>query len=245
MSRATTARVLVRLAAKDIRLGAVYLWAIVPVYLGYGAALFLATGAYYLVNGIFAFGLVVGLVLLDSRFRGDLLLLSLPVTRRAVVLGRYLTAAVLLLIGAVLCFAYAQLLDFLLPLERSAPTLRETLRGIGPYAGATVLFVSVFFPLFYRLGLGRALYALAAVLLAAVAVSAGVHALVWRAGQGTFAGYSSAVLLQAFAREVADARTGGSAPGAGLRALLWAVGLAAALGISVLLSVRAYERREL
>ena len=245
MSSVSTARALLGLAVKDLRLGAVYLWAIVPVYLGYGAALFLATGAYYLVNGVFVFGLVVGLVLLDARHRADLLLLSLPVTRRTVVIGRYLAAAVLLASGALLCFAYAQLLGHLLPLERAAPTLCETLQGIGPYAGAALLFLSVFFPLYYRLGPGKALYALAALLLGIILAGVGVHALAWRVGHGTLAGFSPGLTLSLFASVVADARPCRGTLGTPARVLLWTVGLAAALALSAVLSVRAYRRREL
>ena len=239
MSSTSTARAMVRLAAKDLRLGAVYLWAILPVYLGYGAALFVSTQAYYLVSGVFAFALMVGLVLLDTRYRGDLLLLSLPVTRRAVVLGRYLTAVVLLIGGAAACLGYARLLGALFPLGRPASTLDEMLRGIGAYAVAAALFVCVYFPLYYRLDAGKALYVLAAAMLGLLLVCVAAHALAWRAGRGTFTGYTPALTLRGVARLLSAPATGASPS-----PLLWIPGIAAALVVSALISVRAYARRE-
>ena len=110
MSSTTMTMLLLRLAVKDIRIGRKYLMAIIPLYLAYGAMFYLTSKAFFFVNGIFISVIVIGLTLLDARNNADLLFCSLPMSRPAVVVGRYLGGLVVVVAGAIFCFSYGYLL---------------------------------------------------------------------------------------------------------------------------------------
>ena len=99
-----------RLVEKDLRVGRPYLWYIGPFYLVYGLMFFVTSHAFVFVNGLIIFFAAIGLVLIESRYRSDVLFCSLPLKRSAIVLGRYLSSLALGVSGAVVCVAYGTLL---------------------------------------------------------------------------------------------------------------------------------------
>jgi len=106
---------MLNLFLKDLRAGAVFLWAAVPFYTLMGLQVFSSGGAFFWTTVVCASLLVIGACTMDWKNGADLFVYSLPVTRASVVRARYLTAAaaglLTLALGAALGVAAALILE--------------------------------------------------------------------------------------------------------------------------------------
>ena len=153
---------------KDLRAGAVFLWAIVPLYvlaglqvLGHGRGIFWG-------NVVCGSVLVVGTCMLDWKNDAGLFVHSLPVTRTMVVRGRYLTAIAAgllsLLVGAALGATGGLIL-----LSRGGAWPRWMAGDTGlAFILAFAFVVAIYLPCHFRWGFGRGNVAAALLLAAAM-----------------------------------------------------------------------------
>jgi len=86
----------------------------------------------------------------------DRMLSSLPVSRAKVVLSRYLSSALACAIGAGAWVATGSLLGPILDAGATTPGMWTTSSGITAFSSMAVLLLSLFLPLLFRFGLGKA-----------------------------------------------------------------------------------------
>jgi len=109
----------------------------------------------------------------DQLNKTEVLYASLPLTRAALVRGRYLLAGLLSLGAAAVSFVYGTFLMAVFGLSDLQVSLKAlaSVDGLVGYALALAFLTSLYFPLHYRLGAGKAVLAFFLCLLAlAVAV---------------------------------------------------------------------------
>jgi hypothetical protein len=222
------------LLAKDFRLVAPYLWAIVPAHMLWCAQSLVSPEFYFWTCMTGACGWTLGVVMAEWHFDTDRFVASLPVSRATIVKARYASAFSGLAAGAILFVVYGLVAMAVVPerLARHWPATPAwaSADGVLAFLGVGGVLIAGFLPFFFRLGLpmGGGLFgATAAVVIGALAA----------AGRGTAVGPSVAVRgwLSSFA----------GAWGTGL-ALVIGLAAAGALGfVSVRLSVRFFEARDL
>ena len=233
-----------RLSVKDIRVARRFLWVVVPMYLAYGAALFVSTTVFVFVNGLFMFFLSVAPVLLDYRYNSDLLYCSLPVRRSAVVAGRYLGAVLIVVLGMAACAGYGSLLKMLFTGVSSSFSLQAVGGKLVPVGAATLLFVCAFYPFVFWHGLGKAIYLFVFSMLGVAGFSLVAGGIAWRIRQGSLVGYSSRAVAAFIVRAVTDGRGAWQELGRpGAAALFGGIACAVMAG-SYALSTRFYGRRD-
>ncbi len=175
---------MLNLFLKDLRAGAVFLWAAVPFYALMGLQVFSSGSAFFWGTVVSASLLLIGTCALDWKNGADLFVQSLPVTRASVVRARYLTAAaaglLTLALGAALGIAAALILD-----TRGIPWPRWVAADVGlSFVGAYAVVVAVYLPCHFRWEFGRGNVAAALFLAAALLVADAADPLVPAAWAG-------------------------------------------------------------
>lgn len=233
---------MLNLFLKDLRAGAVFLWAAVPFYALMGLQVFSSGSAFFWGTVVSASLLLIGTCALDWKNGADLFVQSLPVTRASVVRARYLTAAaaglLTLALGAALGIAAALILD-----TRGIPWPRWVAADVGlSFVVAYAVVVAVYLPCHFRWGFGRgnlaAALALAAMLVLADATRTLASEVMPRAD-----GTTSAEALPIGQIPAAVAFLAGRL-GVGPAALLLGAAVCALLWLSSGAAVRATRRRE-
>ena len=233
---------MLNLFLKDVRAGAIFLWAIVPLNLVAGLQASRSGGAFFWANLACAALILVAVSMLEWKNDADPFVHSLPVTRAMVVRGRYLTAAAIgvlsLLVGAAVGGARALALG-----AQGAPWPRWVAGDMAlAFVLAFAVVATVYLPCYFRWGFGRGNIVAALILAAGIIVSA-------LAGPAV-AGHPSVT--------AGGALHGGVPPGRipqGVAALVDRLGMAAGavivlslaaviLAVSAQAAARAYERQE-
>ena len=234
---------MVNIFFKDVRVAKRYLLIIIPFYLLYGAVFYNMTPVYILVNMIYTFFLTIGVTIIDDYFQAHGLLCSLPMKRSTVVLGRYFSSFLVLFAGIAVCYLYALLLKMMIGSDYDvAPVL--ILRGILPYGAVIVLFFSLFYPFYFRLGILKGFIVFSFSLLGVAAVGAIIGRLMRIVGKPERALSESGIWKSpgmALLKGFDSLQTSLGTP------LLYGfvlVCLAGIAWISVTLSVRFYKRRD-
>jgi hypothetical protein len=116
---------------------------------------------------------------LEDRYKTEAFYASLPLKRSTVVLARYVLTALLSLAGGIFVFFYAYILTSVVKLR----FIKIDLKSLLTFGGITgfVLFIAflaaLYFPFYFRHGLGRGSFIFAAVLLALGIVVTGLERL--------------------------------------------------------------------
>lgn len=204
-------------------------------------SLALMAGAVVLTSGWMAVALI-----LEDKYKTEAFYCSLPLRRSTIVLGRYVLAAFLAPAGGILVLLYAHLLN---SLTLFGPTKIDlgpllTVEGVTAFAVFMAIFVSLYFPFYFKSGLGRGTLAFAAAVFVLAAGFAGMGRLA-----DVLFNLKSSLLTPEFLKD----------PGLGIMRILAAVKnalslpgflaaafilLAGAVLLSVRLSVRFYQKRE-
>lgn len=192
-----------------------------------------ADEAYFFLGIALAAALAVYVPVMEWHRKTELLLYSLPVRRADVVLHRYRVAVLSCGMAWIAWTLTGRLLLPLFDAGRTGPALCMTFPGALAFFIAASLLFALFFPFYFRLGLGRGL-------LAFLPVGLGLSALGYAAaGRGTGQGLLlPGAFLHARVTRLLD--TLGTAGGPAVIA----IGLALILAASILLSMRAVLRRE-
>ena len=143
-----------RLTRKDLLVGKRYLPIASALFLAYGSAAFVATEFYYVACAFLSVAIGISPIFIDSRFHGDLLFSSLPISRKQNVFGRYFSNLFVATGAAICSVLYGSLLGFL--------GGSMTISGFGdvwlfvPIIIAAVMVVSgIYYPFYFRYGLGK------------------------------------------------------------------------------------------
>jgi hypothetical protein len=232
------------LLARDLRLLAPWVWAIVPAH-----ALFTANGIgspelFFWMHAALALAITGVLLTIEWRLDAERFVASLPVTRKDVVRARHVGALGTAVVATMLYALYGRATTALAP-DRLHRIWGYRARGWESWEGCLAFLLVLallsfaFLPLHFRLGFGRALAVFTAVA-GPLALLAFVPALLGRHGGSGGAGpRPPAEALRAALAGLSDSL----GPWATTAAVLAAV---AGLGaLSLHLSVRAYERRDL
>jgi|GEM_PF-948492 len=162
----------------------------------------------------------------------DRMLNSLPVRRATVVFSRYLSSVIACIVAGVAWVStghlLAPLLDTLLEGGRATPGMWTTFGGVLTFFLMACLLVSLFLPLYFRLGMGRGT-------LAFVGLSFGLLVLASLPSGLSLPAAALGTFVETLSTEVG--------PGWALFVILG--GMGAALTFSGRLSVRWFERRDL
>ena len=224
---------------KDVRAGALFLWAAVPLSVVTALQVSRSGGAFFWANVTCATLILVAVSMLEWKYDADPFVHSLPVTRAMVVRGRYLTAAAIgllsLLVGTAVGTARA--LAFA---AQGAPWPRWVAGDMAlAFVLAFAIVAAVYLPCYYRWGFGKGNVAAALVVAAGIIVTS-ITAPAFTAtatGGAALVGVPPGRIPHGVAALVD--RFGLMAGGAIVLAL--AAGLLAA---SAQLAARTYERRE-
>lgn len=155
---------------KDLRAGAIFLWAVVPLYVLAGLQVLDHGRGLFWANVVCASLLVVGVCMLDWKNEADLFVHSLPVTRAMVVRGRYVTAIAAGILSLIVGSALGAVGGLIL-VARGGAWPRWMAPDVGfAFVLAYACVVSIYLPCHYRWGFGRG--NVAAALLLAVSVLA-------------------------------------------------------------------------
>jgi hypothetical protein len=190
--------------------------------------------------GICLVAALVGTVpALEWRFEAERFVCSLPVTRAAIVRARMAAALLGAAVGLALWLASGLALEAVLSRPASFALSWASLEGILAFSLSAVVGIALFFPCYFRFGLGKGsgVFALLAIALAGAIVT--IAPVVIGAGGGAWQPADPTEVLR---RIVAGGRARIGAPGTVLVAI---GGCATLLWVSTRLSSAFYERREL
>lgn len=173
---------MLNLLIKDIKVGAVFLWAVVPLYVVTALQASRFGGGFFWVNVTCAAVVLVGVSMLDWKNDAEPFVHSLPVTRTMVVRARYATALLVgllsLMIGAAIGAARGISL-----MMRGEAWPRWMAGDVGLAFVLVFAFIaSIYLPCHFRWGFGKGNVAAALVLATAVIAADVVGPLVTGAG---------------------------------------------------------------
>jgi hypothetical protein len=233
---------MLNLFLKDVKAGAIFLWAVVPLNIVAALQFSRSGGVFFWANVTCAAFILVAISMLEWKNDAEPFIHSLPVTRAMVVRGRYLTAAAIGLLSLSVAALVGAARGFALSMKGS-PWPRWV---AGDTALAFVLVFAVvaaiYLPCYFRWGFGRGNVAAALALAAGIIVLDVLGPVVTgvlgtSAAGAAYGGLPAGVIPQGVARLV---RGAGLAAGSVI-VLAVSAGL---LAVSAQLAVRASERQE-
>jgi hypothetical protein len=162
---------MLNLFLKDVKAGAVFLWAVVPLNVVAALQVSRSGGAFFWANLACAAFILVAVSMLEWKNDTGPFVHSLPVTRAMVVRGRYLTAAAIgllsLLVGAAVGTAGALALA-----AQGAPWPRWVAGDMAlAFVLAFAIVAAVYLPCYFRWGFGKGNVAAALVLAGGIIAS--------------------------------------------------------------------------
>ncbi len=232
---------MLNLFLKDVKAGAIFLWAVVPLNVVAALQVSRSGGAFFWANVTCAALILVAVSMLEWKNDAEPFVHSLPVTRAMVVRGRYLTAAAVgllsLLVGATVGTARGLGLA-----AQGMPWPRWVSGDMAlAFLLAFTVVAAIYLPCHFRWGFGRGNVAAALVLTAGIVVIGlagpaltGIQAAASGAAQS---GVPPGRIPQGVALLVEEV---GLVAG-GIIVMALAAGL---LAVSAQVAARAYERRE-
>lgn len=148
---------MLKLILKDMAIIRLFWIPAIVIYALFVPAYFRANLIYLLVNILLTLILVSTFLFIEDKYRTEALLCSLPINRNTIVFSRYFVSLCVCFIGLILYLSVGYALNSLI--REDAVNLQPliSLSGAAVFLIPTVLLMAVFFPLYFRLGLGTAL----------------------------------------------------------------------------------------
>jgi hypothetical protein len=233
---------MLNLFLKDVKAGAIFLWAVVPLNVVAALQVSRSGGAFLWANVTCAALILVAVSMLEWKNEAEPFVHSLPVTRAMVVRARYLTAAAVGLLSLLVAATVGAARGFTLEAQ-GAPWPRWLAPDVAlAFVLAFAVIAAIYLPCSFRWGFGKGNVAAALVLAAGIVASdilgpAAFSAPAAAAGAAARGGVPPGRIPQSVA--VLVERVGLAAGGVIVLALAAGVCVASAH-----LAVRAYERRE-
>ena len=230
---------MLNLFLKDVKAGAIFLWAVVPLNVVAALQASRSGAGFFWANVTCAALILVGVSTLEWKNDAGPFVHSLPVTRVMVVRARYLTAAAVGLLSLLVAATVGAARGFALEAQ-GAPWPRWLAPDVAlAFVLAFAVIAAIYLPCYYRWGFGKGNVAAALVLAAGIiASSISAPAFTGKATVGAaLVGVPPGRIPQGVA--VLVDRLGLAAGGAIVVALT-----AGLLAVSAQLAARTYERRE-
>ncbi len=148
---------MLRLCRKDF-IASRWFWLLaLIVYLLYGVFSINQDAAFMVMAVAFLLGLVALPLIIEDHYRTEIFFCSLPVDRSTIVGSRYLLSGFIVLIGGLLVFGYRHFLNSVVRIN--APGINPfpllTLEGLSEFMTLAVFLICLFYPLYFRFGLGK------------------------------------------------------------------------------------------
>jgi ABC-2 type transport system permease protein len=109
------------------------------------------------VNAALTFSMVFSILIIDDKYRVETFFISLPLKRRKVVYARYLSSGFIIFLGLLFYFFTSFLLDSFIPIDIVDFMPLISPEGAAVFLIPVVLLTLIFLPMYFRLGLGKAL----------------------------------------------------------------------------------------
>jgi hypothetical protein len=235
IKRISSMALILALVRKDFKIIRRYLWIAIPVFLSYGAMFVVTTRSFLLACGIFSAAAAISPMWIETVMKSDLLLCSLPVSRTQIVVGRYVSCLVFILVGAAGTLLYGLLLDRLF--DQASFGANAHLPAFISLIGVTFVGLSLFLPFFFRLGLGKGIVAFALGVVSIVCAGIVTSVVIHLTETGVFRSYTPARLIEFLLRVAGTMGTRGGL----IAAIVVSVGVCVA---SFAISNRLYARRD-
>jgi hypothetical protein len=120
---------------------------------------------------ILTFIMTLSIPLIEEYYRTEEIIASFPISHPSVVIARYLTSFFIIIIGMILFMISSLFYSSLFKENQIDLKSVVSFEGGILFLGFSLLFMILFFPLYFRLGTGKALFSFPAFL---IAVSAGI-----------------------------------------------------------------------
>jgi len=148
---------MLKLCRKDVLITRVFWIPALFAYIVISTAFYERGLIFIFVNAVLTFSMVFSILIIDDKYRVEPFFISLPLKRRKVVYARYLSSGFIIFLGLLFYFFTSFLLDSFIPID-----IVDFMPLISP-EGAAVFLIPVglltliFLPMYFRLGLGKAL----------------------------------------------------------------------------------------
>jgi hypothetical protein len=162
---------MLKLFLKDVKAGAIFLWAVVPLNIVAALQVSRVSGAFFWANVACAAFILVGVSMLEWKNDADPFVHSLPVTRAMVVRGRYVTAAAIGLLSLLLAAAVGTARALGLAAQGAAWPRWVSADMALAFVLAFAVVAAIYLPCYFRWGFGKGNVAAALVLAAGIVVS--------------------------------------------------------------------------
>ncbi|OGD26293.1 MAG: hypothetical protein A2Y56_13340 [Candidatus Aminicenantes bacterium RBG_13_63_10] len=149
-----------RLVVKDLKVIRFFWLPVLFFYIFFISAFVQLNLLYLAINLVICFLLVLAMPIVEDKWGLESFLCSLPVKRSAVVGARYLSAGLTLLVCLAVYLSTAPLLAKLFSIEATQPDIFLTPAGALAFLLPMIFVLSLFLPLYFRLGLSKGFLAL-------------------------------------------------------------------------------------
>jgi hypothetical protein len=230
------------LIRKDFIAGRFFLVIGLAIYVLYAVTSYQKPLGYFILNIVAIIMLVLAPMVIDDKYRTDTLVCYLPPSRSKVVLTRYLMALFALLSGLGLHYGLGAILS--IHPEGTGFWMLCAPRAVLAFCIVPIAFVSLYFPCFFRFGLGRGAFAFTILTVAiAIFMTSPLLATDILSANGGFA-WTREMMQQPELALVALIDHVAAAVGSGRFYAAVSLGSVALVTASVAFSIRFFERRD-
>lgn len=161
---------MLKLCRKDVLITRVFWIPALFAYIVISTAFYERGLIFIFVNAVLTFSMVFSILIIDDKYRVEPFFISLPLKRRKVVYARYLSSGFIIFLGLVFYFFTSFLLDSFIPIDIVDFRPLISPEGTAVFLIPVVLLTLIFLPMYFRLGLGKALLFFPAVIMAGTGV---------------------------------------------------------------------------
>jgi len=161
---------MLKLCRKDVLITRVFWIPALFSYIVISTAFYERGLIFIFVNAVLTFSMVFSILIIDDKYRVEPFFISLPLKRRKVVYARYLSSGFIIFLGLLFYFFTNFLLDSFLPIDIVDFMPLISPEGAAVFLIPAVLLTLIFLPMYFRLGLGKALLFFPAVIMAGTGI---------------------------------------------------------------------------
>ncbi len=148
---------MLKLCRKDVLITRVFWIPALFAYIVISTAFYERGLIFIFVNAVLTFSMVFSILIIDDKYRVEPFFISLPLKRRKVVYARYLSSGFIVFLGLLFYFFTSFLLDSFIPIDIVDFMPLISPEGAAVFLIPVVLLTLIFLPMYFRLGLGKAL----------------------------------------------------------------------------------------
>lgn len=148
---------MLKLCRKDVLITRVFWIPALFAYIVISTAFYERGLIFIFVNAALTFSMVFSILIIDDKYRVEPFFISLPLKRRKVVYARYLSSGFIIFLGLLFYFFTSFLLDSFIPIDIVDFMPLISPEGAAVFLIPVVLLTLIFLPMYFRLGLGKAL----------------------------------------------------------------------------------------